>query len=146
VSAAICPFCDGDGGEVLWRGARLRVILAAEPDHPAFLRVVWNAHVREMTDLAAAQRVELMDAVWAAEQALRDALRPDKVNLASFGNMVPHLHWHMIARWTGDPHFPNPVWGARLRDGPRALAARDRAALASRLEQAMGGDRASAGA
>lgn len=135
---AACPLCEGDGGEALWHGGSLRVILAAEADHPAFLRVVWNAHVREMTDLAAAQRAELMDAVWAAETALRELLHPDKINLASFGNVVPHLHWHVIARWADDPHFPNPVWGARLRGAPRALSAQARDALAQRLAAILG--------
>jgi diadenosine tetraphosphate (Ap4A) HIT family hydrolase len=138
VSTPACPLCDGDGGEVLWRGDRLRVILAAEADHPAFLRVVWNAHVREMTDLDAASRAALMEAVWAAESALRELLRPDKINLASFGNVVPHLHWHVIARWRDDPHFPNPVWGGRLQGTPRPLPAQARAGLASRLAATLG--------
>lgn len=115
------------------------MILAAEADHPAFLRVVWNAHVREMTDLDPAARCELMDAVWAAEQALRELLDPHKINLASFGNVVPHLHWHVIARWSDDPHFPDPVWGGRLRGTPHALPARARSAVASRLAELMGG-------
>ena len=137
-TAAACPLCEGDGGEVLWRGERLRVILAIEADHPAFLRVVCNPHVREMTDLPEAQRAELMAAVWAAETALRHTLRPDKINLASFGNVVPHLHWHVIARWGDDPHFPNPVWGARLRDSPRPLPGTARHALREQLVRALG--------
>jgi diadenosine tetraphosphate (Ap4A) HIT family hydrolase len=60
-------------------------------------------------------------------------LQPDKINLASLGNVVPHLHWHVIPRFADDPHFPNPVWGQRLRDHPHAappeLAARLAAAL-----------------
>jgi diadenosine tetraphosphate (Ap4A) HIT family hydrolase len=138
VSGAACPLCEGDGGELLWRGERLRVILAAEVDHPAFLRVVWNAHVREMTDLPAPRRAELMAAVWAAEMALREVLNPHKINLASFGNVVPHLHWHVIARWGGDPHFPNPVWGMRtggeVRELSRAHRESLRLTLARRLE------------
>ena len=37
--------------------------------------------------------------------------KPDKVNIASFGNMVPHLHWHIIPRFEVDRHYPNPIWG-----------------------------------
>jgi diadenosine tetraphosphate (Ap4A) HIT family hydrolase len=109
-------FCDGDGGEVLWRDGRLRVIAPQEPDHPGFLRVVWHAHVAEMTDLAAGDRDHLVRVVFIVERLLRERLRPHKVNLASFGNVVPHLHWHVIPRYREDPHFPNPVWGARLRE------------------------------
>jgi diadenosine tetraphosphate (Ap4A) HIT family hydrolase len=114
-----CPLCAADGGEVLWRDDRLRVIAIADVDHPAFLRVVWQAHVAEMTDLDVADREHVMAAVWATESALRDCVRPDKVNLASFGNVVPHLHWHVIARWRDDPHFPNAVWGPRMRESAR---------------------------
>ena len=42
-------------------------------------------------------------------------MRPDKVNLASLGNMVPHLHWHVIPRWKNDPWFPDSVWSAARR-------------------------------
>jgi diadenosine tetraphosphate (Ap4A) HIT family hydrolase len=43
-------------------------------------------------------------------------LRPDKINLASLGNMVAHLHWHVIPRFADDPHFPQPIWGTRQRE------------------------------
>ncbi len=49
------------------------------------------------------------------EQALRATLAPTKINLASFGNMVAHLHWHVIARFDWDSHFPQPVWGTVQR-------------------------------
>ena len=75
-----------------------------------------------------------MRVVFELEAGLRDWLRPHKVNLASLGNLVPHLHWHVIPRFRDDPHFPNPIWGARLRQpaarspdlaaGKRLLAAR----------------------
>ena len=122
--AAGCPLCEGPGGETLWQGERLRVILADEPLHPGFTRVVWNAHVAEMTDLPGAARAQLMEAVWAVEDAMREALSPDKVNLASLGNLVPHLHWHVIPRWSDDPQFPQPVWAAALPGREAALEAR----------------------
>ena len=120
---ADCPLCDVRGEAVLWQDARCRVILADEPDYPGFLRVILHAHTREMTDLSAADQVALMRVVWAAETALREVLAPDKINLASLGNVVPHLHWHVIPRFRDDPHFPNPVWGAKLRETPHAAPA-----------------------
>jgi diadenosine tetraphosphate (Ap4A) HIT family hydrolase len=133
-----CPLCATDGGEVLWSDDRLRVIAVADADHPVFLRVVWQAHVAEMTDLGAADRAHLVDAVWAAESALRDTVQPDKVNLASFGNVVPHLHWHVIARWRDDPHFPNAVWGPRLRDTVRSCPSDFASVVRARLAAALG--------
>jgi len=131
-AAPACPLCAGDGGELVWRSDRLRVILAAEPDYPGFTRVVWQAHLAEMTDLAAPERDTLMRVVFTVESAQRDALAPDKVNLASFGNMVPHLHWHVIPRWRDDRHFPEPVWGRAAAGRDDAIAAR-RAATQARV-------------
>lgn len=115
-----CVFCNSDGGEVIWRSGLCRVVLAVEPDYPGFLRVVLNAHVKEMTDLAASDRAEVMRVVFAAEAALRQVMRPDKINLATLGNKVPHVHWHVIPRFLDDPHFPNPVWSSKRRELTRA--------------------------
>ena len=113
--AAVCPLCATEGGTLVWRGAHLRVIRADEAGFPAFYRVVWNTHVAEFSDLDAPSRQHCMDVVAVVEQALRDVLQPTKINLAALGNMVPHLHWHVIARFEGDSHFPAPVWAAAAR-------------------------------
>jgi len=104
----------------LWQDGFCRVVRADEPDYPGFLRVILNAHIKEMTDLSAADQAALMRVVLAVEAALREVMAPDKINLASLGNVVPHLHWHVIPRFTDDPHFPNPVWGAKQRSTPHA--------------------------
>ena len=77
------------------------------------------------------------------EDALRAVLAPAKINLASFGNMTPHLHWHVIPRFADDAHFPQPVWGTRQRESDAAALAQRRARLpelmreiAQRLPQA----------
>jgi diadenosine tetraphosphate (Ap4A) HIT family hydrolase len=102
----------------LWQDDHCRVVLVDDPDYPGFLRVILDAHVREMTDLPAGAQMALMQVVFAAEAALREVLAPDKINLASLGNVVPHLHWHVIPRFTDDPHFPNPVWGVKQHGAP----------------------------
>ena len=117
MSAAVtCPLCATEGGTLVWRSAHLRVIRADEAGFPAFYRVVWNTHVAEFSDLDAPSRQHCMDVVAVVEQALRDVLQPTKINLAALGNMVPHLHWHVIARFDWDSHFPAPVWAAAVRD------------------------------
>ena len=130
---AVCQLCHSTGIPVLWQNTLCHIVLADEPDYPGFLRVILNAHVKEMTDLAASDRMEIMRVVFAAEAALRQVMRPDKINLASLGNVVPHLHWHVIPRFTDDPHFPNPIWGGRRRNAPHASAP----ALATLLQQAL---------
>jgi diadenosine tetraphosphate (Ap4A) HIT family hydrolase len=132
-----CPLCHGDAGRVLWRDSLCRVVLADEADYPGFLRVILDAHVREMTDLAVAEREALMKVVFACEAALREVMAPDKVNLASLGNVVPHLHWHVIPRFGDDPHFPNPVWGVRQRDSARAVQPDFDARLAAAINRLL---------
>ena len=124
-----CALCETDGGTLVWRGDQLRLIRADEAGFPAFYRVVWNAHVAEFSDLLPAERQHCMDVVARVEQVLRTQLAPAKVNLAALGNMVPHLHWHVIARFTWDSHFPAPVWAPPQR----ARDAAQEAALAARL-------------
>ena len=115
-----CELCTTPGGTVLWEDLRCRVVQADEPGYPGFCRVIWKSHVREMTDLSPADRLHCMNVVFAVERAMRDALSPAKINLASLGNFVAHVHWHVIPRFTDDPHFPQPVWATRQRDNRTA--------------------------
>jgi diadenosine tetraphosphate (Ap4A) HIT family hydrolase len=132
-----CELCASPGGDVVWRDEFCRVVLVEDPDYPGFCRVVLERHVKEMTDLAPAERARLMNAVFATEAALRDLIHPQKVNLASFGNAVPHLHWHVVPRHADDRHFPKPIWAepARVRSSRRA--APDRKALGAALRQLL---------
>lgn len=102
---------------MLWQDGQCRVIAAPQPGYPGFCRVIWHEHVREMTDLSQDQRNRLMTVVWAVEEALRQALNPAKINLASLGNQVPHLHWHVIPRFADDAHFPDAIWATPRRSG-----------------------------
>lgn len=131
-----CPLCEAADEILLWQDGSCRVILAPDADHSGFCRVIWHEHVAEMTDLTAADQRHIFNVVLATETALRQLMQPDKINLASFGNMVPHLHWHVIARFRDDRHFPQPVWGEPQRPGasrsapsPEALSAAIAAAL-----------------
>lgn len=132
-----CELCAQPGGTVLWQSPDCRVIRVDDPHYPGFCRVVWAAHVREMSDLDAAQRNYLMAVVIAVEGVVRQLFAPDKINLASFGNMVPHLHWHVIPRWADDRHFPEPVWGTVRRAGDAPRAAVSDQALAGALAHAL---------
>lgn len=112
-----CPLCVSDGGQLLVGNERMRVILADEPGFAGFARVIWCAHIAEMSDLSERDQNDLMQTVFAVESIMRDTMSPDKVNLASLGNQVAHLHWHVIARYRDDSHFPAPVWAQACREG-----------------------------
>jgi diadenosine tetraphosphate (Ap4A) HIT family hydrolase len=152
-AAPDCELCERDGGTVLWRDEFLRILAVDDPDFPGFTRVVWNAHAREMSDLAPPDRARLLEAVVVVEEELRALLQPEKINLASLGNVVPHLHWHVIPRFADDSRFPQPVWATALRprdearDSPRrvrALALGGRLALRM-AQRSPGGEGVQAG-
>ena len=112
-----CELCNTDGGEILFRHAKYRIVRVTGADgetYRGFCRVIWNQHVNEMSDLKAEERAILMDAVFRLEGALRATLKPDKINLASLGNMTPHLHWHVIPRFQHDATFPKPIWATAM--------------------------------
>ncbi|CAG2148720.1 hypothetical protein LMG31506_03866 [Cupriavidus yeoncheonensis] len=113
-------------------GDRARVILVEHDRFPGFCRIVWNDHAAELTDLDDGDQAWLMRLVARVERVVREVMTPDKVNLAAFGNMVPHLHWHIIPRYRWDTHFPEAIWAAPQRAADAAHAARV-AELASRL-------------
>jgi len=140
---AACELCQDTGGEELYRDHQLRVVLVDDAQYPGFCRVIWHAHVKEMTDLLPASRSAMMQMVMKVESALRETLNPDKINLASLGNMTPHLQWHVIPRFRDDAHFPAPVWAAAQRQpdaGALAARASHLAALRAALARATSED------
>ncbi|MDE2600625.1 MAG: HIT family protein [Rhodocyclaceae bacterium] len=134
-----CELCSAPGGELLWANEECRVILVEGEEaglYAGFCRVVWKAHVAEMSDLEPLQAARLMRVVLATERALRETVAPDKINLASLGNVVPHLHWHVIPRWRNDSRFPRPIWATALREGA-AHATPDKSLLRAALLTAL---------
>ena len=126
-----CILCREEGGRLVWRSEGWRLVHAGEAAFPGFYRLICNRHVAEWSDLAAEERQHAMEAVTLVEKLLREHLQPTKINLATLGNVVPHLHWHIIARFDWDSHFPDPVWAAPRR----APDAQKLAALRARLPE-----------
>lgn len=133
-----CELCHSDGGDLLWQDDFCRIVGVPDTDYPGFCRVILKQHVSEMTDLDGRHRDRLMQAVFATESALRKLMTPDKINLASFGNVVPHVHWHVVPRFYDDRHFPNPIWGAARQSSGATHNAPARAALSAHLKQVLG--------
>ena len=131
-----CSLCKkelkSEEGELIWLGDDCRVILVNDPDLAGFCRVIWNHHVAEMSDLSYGEREHLMTLVFAVEEAIRHVMQPDKINIAALGNMVPHIHWHVIPRYKNDAFFPGSAWSARTQEIPKS-SLEDRRALAKTL-------------
>jgi diadenosine tetraphosphate (Ap4A) HIT family hydrolase len=128
-----CPLCLAAPVELMiWQSPQLRIVWGGETDHPCLVRVVWHEHISEMSDLSPADKAALMHAVFAVESAMQQVLKPKKLNLASLGNWVPHLHWHIIPRWEDDAHWPNSIWTGKQR-APAAHGVAHKTALAAAI-------------
>jgi diadenosine tetraphosphate (Ap4A) HIT family hydrolase len=111
-----CELCESAGGRVVWSGPSWRAVRVDDAAFPGFYRLIANGHVREWSELPPDARHRGMDLVCAIEGVLLERLHPAKVNLASLGNVVAHLHWHVVARFEWDSHFPQPIWAAPQRE------------------------------
>jgi diadenosine tetraphosphate (Ap4A) HIT family hydrolase len=113
-----CELCAADGGLLLWREPGWRLVRVDDPSFPGFYRLMSNSHVAEFSRLSPQARQRCMQLLAWVEGLVIGHLRPTKMNLASLGNMVPHLHWHVVARFDWDSHFPAPIWAQPQRPPP----------------------------
>lgn len=116
-----------------------RLLLMDDARFPWLILTPRIAGARELIDLDGRDRIALLDEISAVGRTLETLLRPDKLNVASLGNVVRQLHIHLIARMTTDAAWPQPVWGVgeRVAYAPQALAdrvAQLRGALGAELD------------
>lgn len=117
-----CRLCREEGGALVWSGADCRIVQVSDTSLPGFCRVIWHHHIAEMSELNHAQRNLLMRVVVGVEEIVASAMKPLKINLASLGNQVPHLHWHIVPRYEDDPYFPDSIWSEKHRDTNEVVA------------------------
>lgn len=112
-----CVLCSTAAGQLIVQSSLWRIVRATdELRFPLTYRLIWNRHVMEFSDLDKHERHLCTDILVWLEKAMRQFLEPDKINLASLGNMVPHLHWHVISRYQWDSTFPASIWAPAVRD------------------------------
>ena len=81
-----------------------------------WLKIFTKEPFKELTDCPQALRDELWRVVQLCELALREFYKPDKINIASFANYLPRVHFHIMARFKEDAFFPESLWGRQQRD------------------------------
>lgn len=81
-----------------------------------WLKIFVRRSVREFSDCTPEEKQAVWDALDVIEREMLHYYRPEKINIASFGNMLPQVHWHIMARFKEDSCFPEPMWGSRQRD------------------------------
>ncbi len=80
--------------------------------------VTLREHHTELFHLTPAMRAAFIQDVARVAEALHRALNPVKINYELLGNMVPHMHWHVIPRFAADGVYPRPIW---VSDPPRTI-------------------------
>ncbi len=112
-----------------------RLLLMNDANYPWFILVPEREGIREVHELADADRRLLWDESALLSRALQKGFAPDKLNIAALGNQVPQLHVHHIVRYSHDPAWPNPVWG---RVPPKAYYGAETQKLKALLRERLG--------
>ena len=111
-----CPLCSKQEYPIIFSNDFLRILLINNQNYPGYCRVDLIDHIKEMSNLNKKSQNKLMKTIFLIEKIIKVYINPDKINLASLGNITPHLHWHIIPRHFEDNHFPNSIWSTKERN------------------------------
>jgi len=109
-----CPLCNSTKENIIYKNKLFRVVLV--DDIPAFTRIILNRHIAEFSDLNLEESLEISKTIYRIEKAMLKHIKPDKINIASLGNYVPHLHIHIIPRYKNDSWYPDSIWSEKKRE------------------------------
>lgn len=77
---------------------------------PGYTFVFTREHVTELFHLDRPVRQGVIEEVNRVAAALFQVYRPTKMNYELLGNMVPHMHWHLVPRFDTEDLWPKPIW------------------------------------
>ncbi|RUM76402.1 MAG: HIT family protein [Sulfurovum sp.] len=86
-----------------------------------WLKIFTQYPYKEMSEVPSQIRHEIYDLLHIVEKEMIHYYTPTKINIASFGNYVPHVHWHIMARFAEDSYYPEPMWGKKQRESTLKL-------------------------
>lgn len=103
------------------RWVRIEIQAAEIP----WLKIFAQTPCKEMTDCDNRTRQQIWSLLDLIEREMLDYFKPDKINIASFANYLPQVHWHIMARYKNDSFFPEPMWGKKQREAHLSLPPMD---------------------
>lgn len=109
-----CPLCNPSNENIIFQNDFLRVVLVDEI--PGYIRIITQKHIKEFSDLNDEETAKIMLLLKQIEKVMIKTLNPDKINIAMLGNMVPHLHIHIIPRFINDPWWPGATFCPKIRN------------------------------
>jgi len=108
-----CPMCrrwEDDSDLRIVELEHSRVVLNRDQFFPGYVLLFTRKHVTELFHLEPLERAGLIEEISTVAQALYDEFKPAKINYELLGNMVPHMHWHLVPRFMSEPLWPRPIW------------------------------------
>ena len=81
-----------------------------------WLKIFTQENLKEFSQCNKETKDEILRALDIIEKEMINYFNPEKINIASFGNYVPHVHFHVMARFKEDSYFPEPMWGKKQRE------------------------------
>jgi diadenosine tetraphosphate (Ap4A) HIT family hydrolase len=140
-----CPGCErldgiarGADEEFVATLAEAHVVLADEQLYRGYSILLLRDHVEHLGDLPLDRQQRLWDDVARVAAAVRSTVEPVRINYACLGNLLTHVHWHVIPRHADDPEPQHPIWVRPLSERRVALPGDERRALIARLRRALG--------
>ncbi len=105
-----------------------------------WLKIFTQGEHKEFSECSSKEKAAIFDALDVIEKEMLAYYRPEKINMASFGNYVPLVHWHIMARFKEDSYFPEPMWGKKQREASLTLPSFELFCkrVTSRLEDVLG--------
>jgi diadenosine tetraphosphate (Ap4A) HIT family hydrolase len=87
-----------------------------------WLKIFTHTPHKEFSECSSLEKTMIWNCLDLIEKEMLEYFRPVKINIASFGNMYPRVHWHIMARFNDDSYFPEPMWGVKQREGSVKIA------------------------
>jgi len=111
------------------------VRIEVEESEIPWLKIFTQDHYREMSEVPVPVKQEIYELLDLIEKEMLHYYTPKKINIASFGNYMPHVHWHIMARFEEDSYFPEPMWGTKQRESSLSLPSFD--AFCKRIQKRL---------
>ena len=96
--------------------------IEVEESEIPWLKIFTQLAYKEFSETPTEVKLEIFRTLDIIEREMLSFFNPIKINIASFGNYVPHVHWHVMARFEKDSYFPEPMWGTKQREGSYELS------------------------
>jgi len=90
--------------------------IEVEESEIPWLKIFAQDSCKEMTDCTNETKQLIWELLDLIELEMLSYYQPEKINIASFANYVPQVHWHIMARFKEDSYFPEPMWGTKQRE------------------------------